>query len=661
MRFRLRSPRFSRLFRTRRLAVFASVSALVLGLGVSSAFASSSAVDDSLEKLRILSQFAYPSDWHPRDLQVAAPSFVIGATLSGNTSTIGREILDYRPNTSDWVDSKERLAAGSGLSTADLDSTSRWKPRLTKFVPVVGGLMTGGELAYMVRDGYLYSTLKIPSNTDEKAFCLRDGNVVTDFFTGIATGSNCGDFRLNENFNALVGDVVPMGVGTIAGISRRAASWVPSGSTTRWYCYTFPTQHSYVDQTKHLLQMIGANGSTIGTIAGFSHASSYTQYCGSGYVNAMPNAVALRLVDSKTGQTLESMTIQDIASDLEWVTRVRCLDGSIRYAISESFQQKALGAVAQPASVQLSGCQPVGVDVGAQKKGLGAPSPSTPFPSTPGGDRYSAATSEVPTEVQDWMRDSPNCWDGSCLLDLRKVLGGSMEMDCFDSPDQCVDWQTSVQADPQTYRCYYGGQLVAISECNVYGRVFDRDKVQQGTAYTDPTTGQPVTTSTGTAVSTNPGAATTAMSSGAADPSQPRQCFPSGWGVFNPFEWVFQPVKCALEWAFVPRATKLSQVQTKIQLAAVNSVPAQMVQGLNGWTAVVPSSSGCMGPLIEFDIAGLNYSAYPLQACDGALATAANFSRIALTIIAILTGIIAITRYVARIFGFSGVGEGGSA
>lgn len=29
-------------------------------------------------------------------------------------------------------------------------------------------------------------------------------------------------------------------------------------------------------------------------------------------------------------------------------------------------------------------------------------------------------------------------------------------------------------------------------------------------------------------------------------------CFPSGWGLFNPVEWVVKPVKCVLIWAFVP-------------------------------------------------------------------------------------------------------------
>lgn len=30
------------------------------------------------------------------------------------------------------------------------------------------------------------------------------------------------------------------------------------------------------------------------------------------------------------------------------------------------------------------------------------------------------------------------------------------------------------------------------------------------------------------------------------------ECWPEGWGWFNPAEWVYRPIKCALVWAFVP-------------------------------------------------------------------------------------------------------------
>lgn len=33
---------------------------------------------------------------------------------------------------------------------------------------------------------------------------------------------------------------------------------------------------------------------------------------------------------------------------------------------------------------------------------------------------------------------------------------------------------------------------------------------------------------------------------------QEEECWPDGWGWFNPAEWVYRPIKCALVWAFVP-------------------------------------------------------------------------------------------------------------
>lgn len=687
MGFRLRVPRLRGVVRSRRLVVALAVVALLAGAGVSSASAASGApsaadlaqcegqtppVTDSQVALCLsllaLARASATSDFDSRDARVAAPSSVIAATSSETPTRRVQEVTRWRPNPQAWIDAKSRLSAPTGVTTANWEaqvaSTARWQPRLTplRALGVVGVLSTGAEVAWEIRDGYLYPALGLSSTTTEDTFCTRRANVVTDFFGGLVS-ADCAEWRLGTDPSVLVGaatfapsELLVPGGGFIRFVKRVALG----NDFINCYALSSATVSAPSGLRFRLVQTApsGVGVPTLNHDRYWGQCNALATYPAYTY-SADPN---WQLYNPATSEVVASTSSEVVREQAEWFTRVRCLDGSTRVAVSESYQQESLGAVVEPAAVQLAGCQPVGVDLAKQKKGLGTSGAgSSPFPTTPGGDRLGADTAEVPTEVQDWMRDYPSCWDGSCLLELRKVIGGALELDCFNAPEQCSDWQTEVAADPSTYRCYYGNVLQSIAECNVYGRTFVREAVQQGTAYSDPATGQPVTTSTGTAVTTNPGAASTAMSSPAADPGSSRQCWPTGWGAFNPFEWVFQPVKCALEWAFVPRATKLSQVQTKIQLAAVNSAPAQMVQGLNGWTAAVPSSSGCMGPLIQFDVAGLNYSAYPLQACDGPLSTAANFSRIALTIIAILTGIIAITRYVARIFGFSGVGEGGSA
>jgi hypothetical protein len=39
---------------------------------------------------------------------------------------------------------------------------------------------------------------------------------------------------------------------------------------------------------------------------------------------------------------------------------------------------------------------------------------------------------------------------------------------------------------------------------------------------------------------------------GIIDGDDEEACWPDGWGWFNPAEWVYRPVKCAMTWAFVP-------------------------------------------------------------------------------------------------------------
>ncbi len=59
-------------------------------------------------------------------------------------------------------------------------------------------------------------------------------------------------------------------------------------------------------------------------------------------------------------------------------------------------------------------------------------------------------------------------------------------------------------------------------------------------------------------------------------------CWPGGWGWFNPAEWVYRPITCAVEWAFVPTPTALDA-----RLANFNGLrdqpPVQWADAGLGW------------------------------------------------------------------------------
>lgn len=72
------------------------------------------------------------------------------------------------------------------------------------------------------------------------------------------------------------------------------------------------------------------------------------------------------------------------------------------------------------------------------------------------------------------------------------------------------------------------------------------------------------------------------------------ECWPSGWGWFNPAEWVLRPIKCALVWAFWDQ-------ESADEISALGDE--------HGWTELVTESSvttsTAAGPCIDMDYADI--------------------------------------------------------
>ena len=204
-------------------------------------------------------------------------------------------------------------------------------------------------------------------------------------------------------------------------------------------------------------------------------------------------------------------------------------------------------------------------------------------------------TWDLPDDVRSWVEDNPECVAEVCVLDLAKVVPGTnAKTSCFDDPAGCVDWWM----DPnraQNYECTYNGAVLAVEECAVYRPTFNPRLTAQGTSYADPTTGELPT----------PVPAPAPGPGGAPSPSS-SECFPSGWGVFNPAEWVLKPVSCALSWAFVPRAGTIQKTLTDLEVGLRAKAPFSVIlvipevvgeigDGWNAGCAGMPDFSGIKG------------------------------------------------------------------
>lgn len=242
---------------------------------------------------------------------------------------------------------------------------------------------------------------------------------------------------------------------------------------------------------------------------------------------------------------------------------------------------------------------------------------------------------------------APECGSGTCMLDLRLEGVGS----CFQSPTSCKGWF----ADPDKgskYSCHYGTHVVDLAECTVYAPSFEPGATTTGNVYGDPASGAAVQ-------NPNPVAGTDPDGSGVA-------CFPSGWGVFNPLEWVYRPVVCAATWAFVPRTEVVQEHAATITTAWADTLPAQAPQIVNGWIAALPEDvGGCQGPPINLDEAFGEFDVdaggtrYPLSACDPPWDWVAGIARVVSTGAVALAAAFAVTRYLGMTIGFGGFGAGG--
>lgn len=123
--------------------------------------------------------------------------------------------------------------------------------------------------------------------------------------------------------------------------------------------------------------------------------------------------------------------------------------------------------------------------------------------------------------------------------------------------------------------------------------------------------------------------------------------------MFNPLEWVLQPVRCAFE----PRQDVVNAATARINDKLRNTQLVKLVNVLGAaGTDLGLSSGGCMGPVINLSIYGYEYVGYPLQACSGPPATLATLSRIFTAVGIWIACMLSISKSVGNVFQFGGKG-----
>lgn len=221
-----------------------------------------------------------------------------------------------------------------------------------------------------------------------------------------------------------------------------------------------------------------------------------------------------------------------------------------------------------------------------------------------------------------------------CLLDLRKN-----GVSCVDGGAACQGWTTY----ESQMACYWGSYSVPIKWCEDQWRTsFDGLTVSDPSASASITPGGAGFPGTGT--------------SGDPDVSVPvsvsaHNCMAAIWS-WNPVDWVFTPIKCALVWAFVPDTATLQSLMTGIKgnidgsgVGPWLTTLGTLFAGLGG------SSGGCSGPSVEFPLT--HTTLHPFAACSTPMSTVAGISYAFTSVAVVVLGGLQLARAVGAGFGFN--------
>lgn len=415
------------------------------------------------------------------------------------------------------------------------------------------------------------------------------------------------------------------------------------------YCLTFPTAYSSVPlvMSTHFSSTSWGGGGQYATagVANLCAGSGSSQGVGSmsGYINSsfslpVTNWRASSAVSAASSTGLPAPEKGDPDRTMKCTITIT---GGAQFSATAAQYKEGSGKIVPPhcpAVVQ-------GVTESIKIETLSPGLPTKELynePSTPG--------------YRTWATEFPECGSGLCTVDLFKQVGTDTK-NCFAAgmAENCADWFTDPNKT-QNYKCEYGGKAVALTECTHYADVFKIQQQATGAVYADPETGTSLTPNTSTKLDDG-------LNTGVMDPEKPRECFPTGWAVFNPLEWVLKPVGCALEDAFVPRPSVIQAQARNITAKWEASPPHRVITAVNTWDFDV-TVSGCEGLPFTIDhwfpaSWGFSVGTHAIApACPGdLLGPVAPWSRVVLNIVITLASATAIVYLVSSVVNGRGVGE----
>ena len=262
--------------------------------------------------------------------------------------------------------------------------------------------------------------------------------------------------------------------------------------------------------------------------------------------------------------------------------------------------------------------------------------------------QYSHTWDPTPTDKVKYPLCASAACDYSVSIDGQRCLAGDPE---------CANWELVRRTTPDRVTCMYGPYAISCdlmpwaerawedgprtaTQANTDGDPdTDDTEVKSPTWTPDPDPGPTASpTVTPTVIPPvdyclNGDPACVPVSDPENPPSQSDECWPNGWGALNPANWVLQPTKCALKWAFVPPPGTLTGLRTAIDDAWDDSTGGRWFASVGDVWDTVPNEDGggCKGPGISMGFlasgTGVPSTIYPFDACDYPVSYMAQVAR----------------------------------
>lgn len=266
----------------------------------------------------------------------------------------------------------------------------------------------------------------------------------------------------------------------------------------------------------------------------------------------------------------------------------------------------------------------------------------------------------TPDEITELPVLYPDCFPPStktCEMTLWKITTTGLDW-CGQNGELCNGWAQQPNAR-DNYECRYGDYTIEIDRCSAF-RYPDVGKLPNFTEDGDPIPieapkpvplpGEVVDPVTGTPIPIP-------VPSPEVQPGT-TNCYPTGWGALNPISWVVQPVQCALQWAFVPKASTVNNVWQRIGQSWQRWGLVKLTTAVTAWE-FIPPGGGCSGVTVSMGwLVASAPEAKFFNACPGEpMAPYAFWVKILLTLAIVLAGVQSVTTSVAGLVQFKGLGD----